>query len=161
MTATTFRPSDFVLTGNDDFARVDGLCRELLLTFYQDLVAGGMPEAQATPLASSADYFVRDFLVDNRQVSPFMITPPLIRQFAATWYIINTVEPNLPELLAHLAGILAFCRYLRDDGYLSTAEFAAVERECADTGHLATRIESFWDLPPDGYPAWEAEFTLK
>src|SRR5512138_43270 len=98
MSATTFRPSDFILEGDHDHLRVDGLCRDLLLTFYQDLVASGLPEEQATPLASSADYFVRDFLVDNRLTTPFAVSPELIRQFAATWYIISTVEPNRSEI---------------------------------------------------------------
>ena len=161
MPATTFQPSDFILQGDADFARVDGLCRELLLTFYHDLVASGTPEEQATPLASSIDYFVRDFLVDNRLTTPFAVTPELVRQFAATWYIINTVEPSKAEIEGHLAGIKAFCRYLCADGYLGAESLAAIEAECARIDYFAARIESFWNLDQHGYPAWEAECTLK
>ena len=161
MSATTFRPSDFLLQGDDDFARVDGLCRELLLAFYHDLVASGTPEEMATPLASSADYFVRDFLVDNRQLSPFAVTPEQVRQFAATWYIINTVEPSAQEIDSHLAGVASFCRYLAADGYLTSDQVAAIEAECGRSEYFASRITSFWNLAKDGYPAWEAECTLK
>jgi len=161
MSATTFRPSDFVLQGDDDHLRVDGLCRDLLLTFYHDLVASGIPADQATPLASSADYFVRDFLVDNRLTTPFAVSPELIRQFAATWYIINTVEPTRDEVAGHLAGIVAFIRYLVEDGYLPLEMLVAIEEECARIDYFAERIVSFWQLDKDGYPAWEAECTLK
>lgn len=158
---TTFNPQDFILRDDLDFARVDGLCRELLMNFYHDLVASDLLENQATQYASSADYFVRDFLVDNRLVSPFSVTPELIRQFAATWYILNTVEPNLTEIAGHLAGIGAFCRYLCDKGYLPIETLPAIETECANTAYVGARIDSFWNLPKDGYMSWEAECTLK
>jgi hypothetical protein len=158
---TTFNPCDFVLRDDLDFARVDGLCRELLLTLYHNLVASDLLANQATQYASSADYFVRDFLVDNRLVSPFAVTPDLIRQFAATWYILNTVEPNLTEIAGHLAGIDAFCRYLGNHGYLPAAALPAIENECANTAYVGSRIDAFWNLPKDGYLAWEAECTLK
>jgi hypothetical protein len=161
MSATTFRPIDFVLQGDDDHLRVDGLCRDLLLTFYHDLVASGIPADQATPLASSADYFVRDFVVDNRLTTPFAITPELIRQFAATWYIITTVEPTRDEVAGHLAGILAFCRYLVEDGYLPRNLLDEVAAECARVDYFANRIISFWQLDKDGFRDWEAECTLK
>src|SRR6266568_3016154 len=83
---------------NKDELRVDGLCQKLLMRFYFQLLEDGISPDQATFLASSADYFIRDFVVAIRERNIFDEHPGLVRQFAGNWYIVNTLEPNMPEL---------------------------------------------------------------
>ena len=49
--------SDFEISTLEDELRVDGLCRELLMTFYNERIGAGLDEHKATLLANSADYF--------------------------------------------------------------------------------------------------------
>ena len=144
-----------------DELRIDTACRELLLAFYNQLTGAGLAPDQATHLANSADYFVRDFVVDSRRCNLFDEQSGLVRQFAGNWYIVNTLEPGMDELRQHLAGIAAFYRYLYAQGLISDDHCRSVERECADEAFYRERIESFWSISDDGYFAWEQECSLK
>lgn len=145
----------------DDELRVDQLCKELLLRFYQETCAQGVDEAEATDLASGADYFIRDFVVSIKQLNIFSERTGIVRQFAGNWYIVNTLEPNGAEVGRHLRGVQAFYRFLYGHGLISLQHLHAMERECADTAYYESRIDSFWDIKGDGYGAWERECTLR
>jgi hypothetical protein len=153
--------SDFELGNLDDDLRVDSLCRDLLLQFYKSLLDDQLSPAEATALASGADYFIRDFVVDKKQLNIFTENPGLVRQFAGNWYIVNTLEPNIPELAGYLAGILEFYRFLCKNGLISANYLEILEKECDDAGYYEARIDSFWAIQADGYPAWERECSLK
>ena len=155
------RKGDFNLATLEDELRVDGLCRDLLMRFYEELTASGMPPAEATQLAGSADYYVREFVVDNRRRNLFAEQPGLVRQFAGNWYIVNTLEPNIAELGRHLGGVREFYRYLRRRGLIGEGFLQAMEAECADLDFYRQRIEAFWEISGDGYFAWERGCTLK
>ncbi len=152
---------DFRLGSLEDELRVDGLCQKLLMRFYFQLLEDGISPDQATFLASSADYFIRDFVVAIRERNIFDEHPGLVRQFAGNWYIVNTLEPNMPELSRHLEGIRAFYRFLRSRDLISAPYLGLIERECDDRDYYAGRIDSFWAITGDGYLAWERECTLK
>lgn len=145
----------------EDDLRVDLLCKHLLQHFYGRLQADGLSPEEATELANSADYFLRDFLVDIKGLNLFDEKSGVVRQFAGNWYIVNTLEPDIRELARHLRGIKAFYRYLRDRELISAGYLENIERECDDLSFYEGRIESFWAISGDGYLAWERECSLK
>ena len=157
----TINKDDFSIVTMDDELRVDGLCRELMKRFYFQLQEKGVSPEQASALAGSADYFVRDFVVSIKGRNLFHETPGLVRQFAGNWYIVNTLEPNRGELQGHLQGIVAFYRFLYSLELISPEYLGVVEQEGEDLEYYAARIDSFWEIRGDGYFAWEQQCSLK
>jgi hypothetical protein len=151
----------FAIETVEDEVRVDGLCRDLLLRFYEELSAeSGDPET-ATELARSADYYLRDFLVGFKQWSLFDESRTPVRIFAGNWYIVNTLEPSSDELARHLAGIIALYRYLHRHGAISAPFLARLERECGDHAFYEERLRGFWNIEGDGYYEWERACPLR
>jgi hypothetical protein len=153
--------TDFEIKSVEDEIRADSLCKELLMEFYHSLQASGLDPAQATMLANSADYFVRDFIVGCKQRNLFAETPGLVRQFAGNWYIVNTVEPAPEELAIHLAGVARFYSHLSELGLISTEFLKRINEECSDSSFYTGRIDSFWAITGDGYLEWEKGCTLR
>jgi hypothetical protein len=152
---------DFVPTTLEDELRVDRLCSDLLHSFYCESMDAGMSPEDATALAGAADYFIRDFVVSIKARSIFDERAGIVRQFAANWYIVNTMEPLIEEIDGYLAGIRAFYRFLHGHQLISLKFLQAIEAECTERDYYARRIESFWDISGDGYLAWEKECSLK
>ncbi len=153
--------TDFNVVTLEDELRVDGLCRELLISFYQDRLGAGLSEQDATLLANSADFFVRDFVVGARQMNLLDAAPGVIRKFAGNWYIVNTLEPQAEELAMHLNGIREFYRFLFSHSAVGADFMEEVEKDCSDIGYYSARIVSFWEIRGDGYYAWEKEISLR
>jgi hypothetical protein len=153
--------SDFQIGTLEDELRVDGLCRELLMTFYHERIAAGVSEHDATLLANSADHYLRDYLIGVRQLNLLESDPDVVRQFAGNWYIVNTMEPVIEEIAAHLNGIREFYRFLDSIDAVDAEFFRAVEKDCVDLTYYQSRIDSFWDISGDGYLEWERECSLK
>ena len=153
--------SDFQIGTLEDELRVDGLCRELLMTFYQERIASGLNENEATLLASSADHFLRDYLIGVRQLNLLDSEPDVVRQFAGNWYIVNTMEPVIEEIAVHLNGIREFYRFLFSIEAITPEFLSTVDKDCTDFSYYKARIDSFWEIQGDGYLAWEQECTLK
>ena len=158
---TKIDKNDFDIETLEDELRVDGLCQGLLRSFYEGRLAAGLTPRDATLLANSADFFLRDFVVDRMRANPFDERPGLVRQFAGNWYIVTTLEPNVDELARHLAGIRAFYHFLHSEGLISSDYLQAVETECEALPWFSDRIESFWSITEDGYQNWEQECSLK
>lgn len=156
-----FNKHDFEIDNVDDEIRADALCQELLKHFYLGMLDKGVPEEEASDLAKSADYYLRDFVISIKQRNIFEERAGAVRQFAGNWYIVNTIEPEMEALADHLEGIKAFYRFLHDNKLISQIFLKLMEKECADTSFYAGRIESFWDIKGDGYLAWEKKCTLK
>jgi hypothetical protein len=146
---------EFEIKTLDDELRVDDLCRKLLLRFYEQMLHEQVNPEKASALASSADYFLRDFLIDKMRLNILDEHPDIVRKFAGNWYIISTLEPNLRELATHLEGIMAFYRFLFGAEAISANYLEAVEQGCNDLGFYEERIATFWDIQGDGYSAWE------
>ena len=153
--------SDFQIGTLEDELRVDGLCRELLMTFYLDRISSGMNENDATLLANSADHYLRDYLIGFRQINLLESDSDVVRKFAGNWYIVNTMEPVIEEIDVHLNGIREFYSFLHGIDAVSSEFYAAIEKDCADLDYYKTRIDSFWDIQDDGYYEWERECSLK
>ncbi len=158
---TDINKNDFDIESLEDELRVDSLCQSLLRRFYDNRLAAGLTPRDATLLANSADYYLRDFVVDRMRRNPFDEPPGLIRQFAGNWYIVNTLEPNVDELARHLAGIRAFYHFLHGEGLISAVFLQTVEAECEALPWFSSRIDSFWSIEEDGYYTWERECSLK
>lgn len=152
---------DFQVATLEDELRVDGLCRELLINFYNARLADGLSEHEATLLANSADYYLRDYLVGGQQLNLLDQDRGIVRKFAGNWYIVNTLEPSVEEISSHLQGIRSFYLYLLDAGVIDAAYFSDIEIDCDDIGYYRKRIDDFWNITGDGYVDWEAECSLK
>jgi hypothetical protein len=153
--------SDFQIGTLEDELRVDGLCSELLMTFYHERIASGLNEHDATLLASSADHYLRDYLIGVRQMNLLESDADVVRKFAGNWYIINTLEPVIEEIETHLNGIREFYSFLHSIEAISSEFHAAIDKDCADLAYYKSRIDSFWDIQGDGYYEWERECSLK
>lgn len=158
---TQYTSSDFDIVSLEDELRVDSLCRDMLMAFYLERLQAGQDEHEATLLANSADYFIRDYLIGFRQLNPLEDSGSMVRGFAGNWYIVNTMEPVADEIAGHLRGIREFYHYLRRQGAISDSFLANIDRECSDLDYYAGRIESFWNIEGDGYYEWERECSLK
>lgn len=155
------RKEEFTIITGEDYPRVDTLCRKLLLSFYEDLLADGLSPEEATNLANGADYYVRDFLIDCKGFNLFDERPGIVRQFAGNWYIVNTIEPDMGQLSRHLQGVRAFYGYLRGKNLISMEYLLLIEKECGILSYYEERIDTFWKIEGDGFFAWEKECTLK
>jgi len=158
---TKISRKDLEIMSDQDEIRADGLCRVILRDFHGSLLEKEIPPLEAGSLAHGADYFLRDYVVSARRENILDETPGLIRRFAATWYIISTLEPSLDELTGCLKGVRALFSFLHDKGLISSLCLSRAEQECSDLDYYGKRIESFWNITDDGYAAWEAECTLK
>lgn len=153
--------SDFNIGTLEDELRVDGLCRELLMTFYNERIASGLSEHEATLLANSADFYLRDYLIGARQLNVLDCEPEEVKKFAGNWYIVNTMEPVIDEIEAHLKGISEFYHFLRQIDAIDEDFYGRIKNDCLDINYYCSRIESFWDIKGDGYYEWESECSLK
>jgi hypothetical protein len=161
MNTLNLQPADFAIATIDDEIRVDGLCRDLLMTFYEEIQAeGGDPEF-TTDLARSADYFIRDFVIGYKQWHLFNDVLSPVRPFAANWYIVNTLEPTIEELTKHLSGILSFYRFLNRNELISNSFLQRIEADCGDHLFYEERIRSFWAISGDGYYEWEQACSMR
>jgi hypothetical protein len=152
---------EFSLFAQEDYMRVDSLCKGILLNFYEHLLAEGIAPEEATSLANGADLFVRDFLVDCKSYNLFDERPGIVKQFAGNWYIVNTLEPDIKELNRYLLGIRAFYGYLCEQKLITESYLAKLEKECSMESYYEGRIESFWKIEGDGFTDWERGCTLK
>lgn len=152
--ADSYPATVFAITSLADEIRADRACHELLKRFAVDLATGGLDPGEAGALAHGADYFLREFLIGERRENLLQLPPGRIRQFAGNWYIIRNLEPNLAELCKILEGLVAFYRYLAEQGLVSAAMADQVLAESADLPWFQARIDAFWAITGDGYQAW-------
>ena len=151
---------DFDVADWQDESRVDALCTELLKQFHQHL----LEEQQCDPLeagslARGADYFLREFIIGDRQENIFEIEPKRIRQFAGNWYIIRNMEPNMEELTDLLFGADTFYSWLTDSGLYNDQKQKELRELCRAHDTYRERIKSFWDIT-DNYNDWHNEIPL-
>lgn len=158
---TQYNARDFDIVSLEDELRVDALCRDLLMAFYHERLSAGLDEQEATLLANSADYFIRDYVIGFRQINILAQPNGLVRGFAGNWYIVNTLEPSAEEIAAHLRGIREFYHFLHRQGAIGDDFLASIDLECSNLEYYARRIESFWDIKGDGYYEWESECSLR
>ena len=116
---STLNIRDFDIVDWQDESRVDQLCQETLQLFHRSLLDEQQCEPlEAGSLARGADYFLREFVIGDRQDNIFEIKPVRIHQFAGNWYIIKNMEPNMEELTDLLFGIDAFYSWVPTLAYI-------------------------------------------
>ncbi|HHD72390.1 MAG TPA: hypothetical protein ENL02_00485 [Epsilonproteobacteria bacterium] len=148
-------PANYSFVTLNDEVRADQLCKELLELYHQFLLKNKSISArEAGTLASGADYFLRDYMLDNLRTNPFKISPDLIRRFAGNWYIISTLEPNAVELQEILAGVSYFAEFCVANRMIEQPLATEIERICSDMEFYRQRIDSFNDLSGDNFAAW-------
>ncbi|MBI2354857.1 MAG: hypothetical protein HYV06_07500 [Deltaproteobacteria bacterium] len=156
-----FEHDDFDLATIEDEIRVDESCQSLLKRFYQDLQVCGYTAQRASDLAYSADFYLRDYLLDFARQNVVRPQPGIVRRFAATWFITRTLDPEISALERHLEGIRELYRYLHRQHLISADELAFIEAEADQTEYYRQRIESFLAISGDGYIAWEEQCPLR
>lgn len=151
-----FEPDVFTPDSAADTVRVDSLCCDLLQQFRQYLT----DEKNLTPRlagsrAGSADYFLRDYLVDHCRINPFLSTAEHITAFAGNWYIIHRLEPNLAELKTLLQGINSFYNFCAELSLIDRGQLPTIDAACNACDFYQQRIDSFYALEGNGFDAWK------
>ncbi|NIQ93522.1 MAG: hypothetical protein GWN87_04445 [Desulfuromonadales bacterium] len=157
-----FDRENFDIDNLQDEIRASERTSDLLKHFYLHLVQEkGLSDEEASVLAYGADYFLRDFIIDERRENIFAIPAERIRQFAGNWYIVKNLEPNMQELEGLLAAILFFYQFCSASGHVEPSLPEKIAEHCRNLDYYRRRIEAFWDIEDGGYQAWEKECTLK
>ena len=150
-----FSPETYIIKSLEDEIRADQNCKELLKDFLLNLLKDkSITPLEAGSIASGADYYLRDFMIDNRQTNIFEISPELVQSFAGNWYIINTLEPNMEELSSILTGISYFYSYCAKKKIILMTMAEKVIKGCNQHDYYRQRIENFHNLSGDDYFAW-------
>ena len=159
---TTFNPENYTFETLDDEIRVDNLCKILLKQYHQYLLEiKGISPLKAGANASGADYFLRDFMIDNRRTNIITISPELIHSFAGNWYIINSLEPNMAELENILIGIDNFYSFCVEKKMLARATAETIHQAGSRIDYYRERITSFNEISGAGFIAWNNICPLK
>lgn len=153
--------SDYDINEIDDEIRVDQLCVDLLRHLYQSLTRESrMSPEQAGECCHGADYFLREFVIAERQENIFNIDSIRIRQFAGHWYITRTLEPNMTDLKNILNGTAELYHYLARQGLVDQSRATEITTQCRETDYYQQRIEDYWAIEGDGYDAWRRACPL-
>ncbi|MDX2479647.1 MAG: hypothetical protein QNK24_04845 [Desulfuromusa sp.] len=157
-----FDPEIYTIDTLEDEIRADQNCKVLLKLYHQYLLENmQVSPLDAGSMASGADYYLRDYMIDNRRTNIFNISPELIHSFAGNWYIINTLNPNMTELESILLGVSNFYRFCAAKKLIPPAIVEKVNLACSRPDYYQQRIESFNDLSGDGFSAWNSSCPLQ
>ena len=152
---------DFDIADWKDEHRVDELCLAVLKQFHRNLLDEQKCEPlEAGCLARGADYFLREFIIGDRQENIFEVGPKRVLQFAGNWYIIKNMEPNMEELTDLVFGVEAFYSWCVDTGLYNEQFQIEIREFCQDLDNYRERIESFWEIT-DNYSEWDSAVSLK
>ncbi|MFO7982482.1 MAG: hypothetical protein R6V08_03430 [Desulfuromonadales bacterium] len=162
LTDPVFNRENFDISNLQDEIRVSEVVGDLLQHFYLYLVEQkSLYPEEASALAYGADYFLRDFIIDDRRENIFEIRAERVRQFAGNWYIVKNLEPNIRELEGLLAGILFFYQFCGDIGRVDPSLPEQIAGQCEELDFYRRRIDTFWEIEDDGYSDWEKECSLR
>ena len=157
-----FKQKNYAIESLEDEIRADQTCKVLLKKYHHYLLEiKGISPLEAGSMASGSDYYLRDFMIDNRRTNIFKISPELIYSFAGNWYIINTLEPNMVELETILIGIDNFYRFCAAKKVIDPILAEEIAQACSRHDYYQQRIESFNNLSDDGFTAWNNECPLR
>ncbi|MDY0191736.1 MAG: hypothetical protein RBR22_13500 [Desulfuromonas sp.] len=156
----TINIADFNISDLDSEIKVDQQCSKLLQQFHAQLLQDEIEPLVAGQLAHGADYFLRDFIIADRQMNIFTVDHNSVRQFAGHWYIIKNLEPNIKELANLLQGVAVFYTYLHQLELLEQDIHTQIQLATAELDFYQQRIDQFWDISDDGYHQWCAACPL-
>ena len=146
----------------EDELRINQLCKQLLREFHQHLLHKlKLEPLDAGSPAAGADYFLLDFMIDNQRANIFDGSESDLKKFAANWYIISNLEPNIDELQVMLKGTANFYRYCATLQLVPTKTAEQIDAASQQVAYYQQRIDSFLDITGDGYITWNRECPLK
>lgn len=160
MTEIVFYYENFDFETLDEELKADEQCRSLLHQFYLWLQRDLTPE-RASGLAFSADYYLRDYVLDFLRRNALRPQPGQVRYFAGNWYITRTLEPEITVLEQHLEAISALYRFMAELNLITEQELTQIEQESAEQAYYNQRIETFLALAGEGFEVWDSECSLK
>ena len=155
MTEIVFDHEDFDFETLDEELKADQQCQLLLQRFYAWLQQQELTPERASELAYSADYYLRDYVIDFLRRNVLRPKPGQIRHFAGNWYITHTMEPEFKVLERHLEAIKQLYCFLHDLSLISDNELQVAQQETAEPEFYRNRIESFLALAGDGFSDWD------
>lgn len=150
-----FDPKIYSFITLEDEITADNNCKALLKLYHQYLLKNdGFSPLEAGSMASGADYYLRDYMIDNRRTNIFKISPELIYGCAGNWYIVNNLNPTMTELVSILTGTSHFYRFCAEKKLIDPLTSEQIDLACSRHDYYQQRIESFNDLLGDGFSAW-------
>lgn len=152
-----FEHDDFAFETIDEELLVDERCQQILKQFYLYLQQHGMTPEKASEMAFSADFYLRDYLVDFGRQNIVRPQPGIIVKFAGSWFITHTLDPEFAGLERHLTAIVELYRYMHVLHLISADELAFLLNEAGQHEYYRQRIDSFLNLTGDGFFAWDAD----
>ena len=153
----SWKRADFLLTGPDDFVRLDGLCGEFVRAFFawlQSPEGGSLDPAAAGPLGHDADRYLRDFVVDILETGPADPDASLPRRYLANWYIVNTLTPSHEEVGRIRFALGKLYEFLSQAGVAEPAVADEVARDLSKGEFFLGRLDDFWSLTPEAIGPW-------
>ena len=155
MTEITFDHEDFDFETLDEELKADEQCQKLLQQLYIWLQQSGLTPEHASELAYSADYYLRDYVLDFLQRNALRPQPGQIRYFAGNWYITRTLEPEMAVLARHLEALAALYNFMYELKLVQAEQRDQMLHEAAQTDYYQQRIETFLALAGEGYEEWD------
>ncbi len=154
MTEITFDHEDFDFETMEEELRADEQCQKLLQQFYIWLQQSGLTPEHASELAYSADYYLRDYVLDFLQRNALRPQSGQIRYFAGNWYITRTLEPEMAVLERHLEALAALYRFMHELNLVHSDQLDQMLQEATQLEYYQQRIASFLALAGEGYEEW-------
>ena len=160
MTEIAFDHEDFDFETLEDELRADEQCQKLLQQFYIWLQQRGLTPEHASELAYSADYYLRDYVLDFLQRNALRPQPGQVHYFAGNWYITRTLEPEMAVLGRHLEALAALYTFMYELNLVSAEQRDQMLQETAQADYYQQRIETFLALAGEGYEEWDRACRL-
>ena len=161
MTEITFDHEDFDFETMEEELRADEQCQKLLQQFYIWLQQSGLTPEHASELAYSADYYLRDYLLDFLQRNALRPQSGQVHYFAGNWYITRTLEPEMTVLGRHLEALAALYSFMYELNLVSAEQRDQMLQETAELEYYQQRIASFLALAGEGYEEWDRACQLE
>ncbi|MDK9717911.1 MAG: hypothetical protein OEL57_08390 [Trichlorobacter sp.] len=161
MTEIVFDHEDFDFETMEEELKADEQCQRLLQQFYIWLQQSDLTPEHASELAYSADYYLRDYVIDFLQRNALRPQAGQVHYFAGNWYITRTLEPEMAVLARHLEAIAALYRFMHALQLISPEQLDQVQQETADLEYYQQRVASFLALAGEGYEAWDRACQLE
>lgn len=155
-----FESDDFDFATIEEELRVDARCQTLLTGFYRNLQELGHSAQLASGMAYSADYYLRNYLLDFARQNVVRPKPGIVRYFAANWFITHTLAPEMSVLEQHLEAVREFYRFLHRQHFISADELTFIEAEVDQADFYRDRIARFLAIVGDGFFAWDDECAV-
>lgn len=151
-----WQPQTYHITCLQDEVTADQNCHLLLKDFaHYEVACGRQTPQEAGKLAHGADYFLRDFIIGYCRSHIFTFGPEQVYQFGGHWYMLKALHPEFSELNSILKAVKAFAWFCYEHKLRDLSSAQAVAATCDEKAFFEQRLEAFFNLSADDYPAWQ------